>query len=480
MPAPARASAWLGGSGLSLRLKLSLLWSLLSLLVLLGLEAVALAVLGAQLNGELDRDLALEARQYQQEVAGAANLAELQGRATAFLQQDASAGKGLAAAYVVSFSDGTQLTNTGDAGLRAAMTSAQQTAGQPVTVQDPRRGDIRVAVIPIEQGGRQVGDLRIALPLATTESAIRNLLTPILVADATLIVLGGALAYAVIGGGLSPLRTIAATAASISEGDLSRRIGYRAPADQVGQLAEMFRAMLGRLESGFAQRQAFYSLASHELRTPLTIVRGHLEVLRRMKRLDPIEVNEALDIVLEELAGVIVEVNDMLFLGRMLLGQPGPMEELDAGAVLRDVHRRARGLAVRDWQLEISGPAPVRGDAEQLSRALLNLVTNAVRHTREGERVRLACTSWAGWTRLEVADSGDGIRPADLAHVFSPWYRASGGADSVGGLGLMIVREVARTHGGDAEVQSKEAAGTTFTIRLPALVEVPTGRRPQT
>jgi len=162
----------------------------------------------------------------------------------------------------------------------------------------------------------------------------------------------------------------------------------------------------------------------------------------------------------------------------MLLGQPGPMEELDAGAVLRDVHRRARGLAVRDWRLEISGPAPVHGDAEQLSRALLNLVTNAVRHTREGDRVRLACISSAGWTRLEVADSGVGIRPADLAHVFSPWYRASSGADSVGGLGLMIVREVARTHGGDAEVQSQERAGTTFTIRLPALVEAPTGRRP--
>src|SRR5215469_10824728 len=201
----ARASSWIGGSGLSLRLKLTLLWSLLSLLVLLGLEAVALAVLGAQLTGELDRDLALEARQYQQEVAGSTNLAELQRRATAFLQQDADAGKGLAATYVVSFSDGTQLTNTQDAGLRGAMTSAQHTPGQPVTVQDPRRGDMRVAVIPIEQGGRQVGDLRIALPMATTENTIRNLVTPMLVADATLIVLAGALAYAVIGGGLSPL-----------------------------------------------------------------------------------------------------------------------------------------------------------------------------------------------------------------------------------------------------------------------------------
>ncbi len=82
-------------------------------------------------------------------------------------------------------------------------------------------------------------------------------------------------------------------------------------------------------------------------------------------------------------------------------------------------------------------------DAEQLSRALLNLVTNAVRHTREGDMLRLACTSSYGWARLVVADSGDGIRPGDLAHVFSPWYRANMREVGVGGLGLMIVREVA-------------------------------------
>ncbi len=70
-----------------------------------------------------------------------------------------------------------------------------------------------------------------------------------------------------------------------------------------------------------------------------------------------------------------------------------------------------------------------------------------------------------------MADSGDGILPADLAHVFSPWYRASMREVGVGGLGLMIVREVARTHGGDVEVESQEAVGTTFTIRLPLLRE---------
>jgi signal transduction histidine kinase len=157
----------------------------------------------------------------------------------------------------------------------------------------------------------------------------------------------------------------------------------------------------------------------------------------------------------------------MLLLGRMLLGQNGPLAAVDASAVLTDVHRKARRLAVRDWQLDVAGPAPVRAEAEQLSRALLNLVTNAVRHTREGDQVRLVCRRTAEWTELQVADAGHGIRASDLPHLYDPWYRAGKRDGRVGGLGLMIVREVARAHGGRVDVASREGRGTTFTIRLP-------------
>jgi signal transduction histidine kinase len=205
-------------------------------------------------------------------------------------------------------------------------------------------------------------------------------------------------------------------------------------------------------------------------------VRGHLEVLRRQDQPSSQEVHETLGIALEELARITADVNDMLLLGRMLLGQPGEIEDIDAGSVLRDVYRRARGLAGRDWQLEVVGPAPVRADAEQLSRALFNLVSNAVRHTREGDRVRLSCETSAERAQLAVADSGDGIREADLAHVFAPWHRTGARDGTVGGLGLMIVREVARAHGGDVEVRSQQGAGTTFTIRLPLASAAPRGQ----
>jgi two-component system OmpR family sensor kinase len=461
---------------LSLRLRLTLLWCAVSLVVLVGLELLSLAVLGAQLDGAVDRELALEARQYQTEVAGASTQTELGQRANAFLAADVDSGRGFSAVYRVRLEDGTVLSNSGDSHLLDALAAARVQPGVPTTVHSAAVGDVRVAVIPIVEDGRPVGEFRIALPLTGVQATVGAHLTPLLVGNALLIALGGILAYAVTGHALAPVRRITATAACISEGDLSRRIGYRGPRDEVGRLAETFDAMLARLQGGFEQRQAFYALASHELRTPLTIVRGHLEVLRRMERPPVEEVRETLDVSLEEIDRITDEVNDMLLLGRMLLGQAGPFPVIDATAVLIDVHRKARRLAVRDWQLDVAGAAPVQAEAEQLSRALLNLVTNAVRHTEDGQQVRLACRRTGEWIELEVVDTGDGVRASDLPHLFDPWYRAGKRDGRIGGLGLLIVREVATVHGGRVDVASREGHGTTFTIRLPARDAVPEPR----
>jgi signal transduction histidine kinase len=458
---------------ISLRLRLTLLWCAVSLVVLVGLELLSLAVLNTQLDNAVDADLALEARQYQAYVAGATTQSELNRRAHAFLAGDQDDGQGFTAVYRVTLQDGTVLTNSDNARLLRALGVAPLQPGAATTIHDARLGDLRVAEIPIVQDGQQVGDFRVAVRLAGVQATVAAHLTPLLIGNAALILLGGLLAYAVTGHALSPVRQITATAARINDGDLSRRIGYRGPRDEVGHLAETFDAMLARLQGAFEQRQAFYALASHELRTPLTIVRGHLEVLRRMERPAAEEVRETLDISLEEIERITDEINDMLLLGRMLLGQAGPLPVVDAAAVLADVHRKARGLAVRDWRLDVAGPAPVRAEVEQLSRALLNLVTNAVRHTGEGDEVNLACRRAGEWIEIAVADTGDGIRKADLPHVFDPWYRAGRRDGRVGGLGLMIVREVATAHGGSVDVASRVGHGTTFTIRLPVSVPKP-------
>ena len=452
---------------LSLRTRLTLLWSAVSLIVLIGIELVTIAVLDAQLDGTVDRDLALEARQYQQAVSGAGDVAELRTRASAFLQQDTDAGTGFAAVYLIRFVDGSRLTNTADQGLQATMAAAAAGPGRPVTAHDPRVGDIRVVSIPVRQGEAHVADLSIAVPLSGVQSTLGALRAPLLVGNALLIALGAVLAYLVIGRALAPVRRITATAAGISEGDLNRRIGYRGPRDEVGRLAETFDAMLGRLQSGFRQRQSFYALASHELRTPLTIVKGHLEILRRSPHPSPAETRETLDIVLQEVDRIAGDVGDMLLLGRMLLGQPGPRKPVNVAEILAEVERKARGLGSRDWRLEATTPVVVVADPEQLGRALLNLVTNAVRYTAEGALVLLAARAADGWAEIEVTDSGRGIPAEDLPRIFEPWYRAGRRDGKVGGLGLVIVREVAVSHRGRVDVVSSVGLGTTFTMRLP-------------
>jgi two-component system, OmpR family, sensor kinase len=454
-------------ASLSLRARLTLLWSAVSLVVLLGLEVVTVAVLNAQMDSTVDRDLALESRQYQQAVAGATDPADLRTRAQAFLQADSDAGTGFAAVYLIRFADGSRLTNTGNRGLQGTMAAAPSRPGQPVTAHDARVGDIRVVSIPVEQSGTTVADVSIAVPLSGVQSTLGALLGPLLVANALLVVLGAVLAYVIVGRALAPVRRIAQTAAGISAGDLSGRIGYRGPRDEVGRLAETFDDMLGRLQSGFRQRQSFYALASHELRTPLTIVRGHLEILRRKAAPSPAEIREALDVVLEQVDRIAGDVGDMLLLGRMLLGQPGPRKPVDTGELLAGVHRKARGLGARDWRVEATAPVCVLADAEQLDRALLNLLTNAVRHTSEGDLVRMAARAVDGWAEIEVADSGHGIPPADVPRVFDPWFRSGRGDGRVGGLGLVIVREVAVAHGGRVDAASRVGVGTTFTMRLP-------------
>jgi signal transduction histidine kinase len=465
---------------LSLRLRLTLLWGAVCLLALLGLQALTLTILSAQLVNATDQGLALETLRYQQSVAGAASTTDLVARASEYLKGDSDAGNTYAAAYWIQFDNGVSLANTDDTSLFTTMASVRPGAGTPATVHDPRFGDMRVAAIAIDSGGRRVGVFHLALPLRSAQNLVSGLLVPIVIANVALVGLCGVLAYALTGRALAPVRTITATAAGISDGDLSRRIGYRGPRDEAGRLAETFDAMLERLQSGFEQRQAFYALASHELRTPLTIVRGHLDVLRRNRDPEVGEVRETLDIVLEELDHVTDQINDMLLLGRMLLGQRGPLAQVDAAGVVRDVYRKARGLALREWQLDAREPALVRADSEQLSRALLNLVTNAVRHTKEGGRVRLACGTSADEVFMAVADSGNGIRDTDMPKVFDPWYQAANRKAGVGGLGLTIVNEVAKAHNGRIEVESVEGRGTTFTMRLPLLLpKRDAGPRPQ-
>lgn len=451
-------------AGISLRARLTLLWTLMVVVAVAGLELLTVAVLSAQLYGAIDRDLSLHARRFQQAASRSSQPSE---GARDFLAADATSGSGAAPVYHVRLADGTVLTNTSDPVLVDLLARTPLAPGRSAAVHDPRAGTHRVLALPMrDDRGAVLGEVRIGLPEAPASATLRSVVPVTMLASVLLVAAGAVAAWLLVGRALGSIRRITGTAAEIGETDLGRRLEYHGPRDEVGRLAETFDGMLARLEAGFQQRQTFYSLASHELRTPLTIARGHLEVLRRSPGASPREVVEAVDVALEELAAISAHVDDMLLLGRLIQGQPLRPRRVDLGDLAQAAQRRAVGLADRRWRVERNGPAVVRGDPDQLSRALLNLVLNAIRHTDEKEQILLTAGRDGQYGLLAVADSGSGIAEQDLERIFEPWYRGAR-ASGTGGLGLAIVRHVALAHRGEVSVKSRPGQGSTFTIKLP-------------
>ena len=218
------------------------------------------------------------------------------------------------------------------------------------------------------------------------------------------------------------------------------------------------------------QRQ-FVSNASHELLTPITIARGHIDLVRRYHVTGDDEVTLACDTVVGELDRMQRLIDQLL----LIEGAPTPgflyQQELDVGEFMRALLQRWQAAAPRVWELGPVARGQLMMDGDRMQIALDELVENAVRHTRDGDRIRLSAQRVNGNVRFGVADSGCGIPPDALDHVFDRFYRVdgdrnrrSGGA----GLGLSMVRAVAQAHGGSVGVRSNPRGGTLFTISVPA------------
>jgi heavy metal sensor kinase len=331
---------------------------------------------------------------------------------------------------------------------------------------------VRVLTMPIVRDGRVAEILQVGMLLRRARATLDRYLDTLIV----LIPLGVGLAA--LGGAviaqfaLRPVDQMTRTARRITAEDLSQRVERRGTGDELDRLAETMNGMLARLEQAFAQTRRFAADAAHELRTPLAVLRGSIEVALRGDR-SPEEYRRVLASSLEEVERLIRLSEDLLLLSRSVAGpeparapvdlEPLLLEVFDVGARLG----RAAGVSVR---VETAVPASVRGDANALRRALLNLVENAVKYTAAGGKVELALVPDGGWAVLTVADTGIGVEPADADRIFEPFVRldAARSRDTGGaGLGLAIARSIVVAHGGTLAVESRPGEGSRFTIRLP-------------
>jgi two-component system OmpR family sensor kinase len=345
------------------------------------------------------------------------------------------------------------------------------TAGSTAGGQAP---GFRVLVENVPDLGRV---LVVAIPLNETRQTLTRLLTIEVVVSLAVLAALAAAAWWLIKRDLRPLETMAVTADAIAAGDLTRRVQPAEPRTEVGRLGLSLNTMLGRIEEAFAERAAteeklrrFLADASHELRTPLTSIRGYAEVFDRAKD-DPADLELAMRRIEEESKRMGVMVEELLVLARLGEGREPERLPVDLARVVADAVSDARAAAPeRDIALESPEAVDVLGDDHQLRQVVANLLDNALRHTPEEARVRVALRAGDGRAELAVADDGPGLAADVAARVFEPFYRAdasrareTGGA----GLGLAIVAAIVEAHGGGVRLDTAPGAGATFTVTLP-------------
>ena len=344
----------------------------------------------------------------------------------------------------------------------ADSTAGGQSAGFRVLVEDVPNLD-RVLIV--------------AIPLAETRQTLTRLLTIEVVVSLAVLAALAAAAWWLIKRDLRPLETMAVTADAIAAGDLTRRVQPAEPRTEVGRLGLSLNTMLGRIEEAFAERAAteeklrrFLADASHELRTPLTSIRGYSEVFERAKD-DPEDLELAMRRIEEESKRMGVMVEELLVLARLGEGREPERLPVDLARVVADAVSDARAAApARDIALESPESVDVLGDDHQLRQVVANLLNNALRHTPEEARIRVALRAGDGRAELAVADDGPGLAADVAAKVFEPFYRAdrsrareTGGA----GLGLAIVAAIVEAHGGTVRLDTAPGTGATFTVTLP-------------
>jgi two-component system OmpR family sensor kinase len=341
----------------------------------------------------------------------------------------------------------------------------------------------RTLVQSLERDGEVLGYLEALTPLGSLDRSVRwlGLLLLALMVLSVLGVLGLSLALAAIG--LRPIDRLNRAAQQIARSrDLSRRVESRAGSDELSRLAETFNQMLCSLQEADSAQKRFVADASHELRTPLAAIQGNLELLRRYPHMPAAEREKTLQMAEREAVRLSRLVNDLLTLARSDAGLPLREAPVDLKAVAQEALTEACYL-LKGQRLEapILEEARVRGDRDHLKQLVLILLDNAIKYTPEGGVVRLALQAGQGQACLTVSDTGIGIPPEDLPHIFERFYRADparsrnkGGS----GLGLSIARWIIERHGGEVEVDSQAGRGTTVMVRLPLQPRPQPARQP--
>lgn len=301
-------------------------------------------------------------------------------------------------------------------------------------------------------------------------------LQPLAGAGIVALMLSISLAYGIAGSVAHPLQQLANAAEEVAQGHYEQQLDPAGP-EEVQRVAASFNSMAAQVNATHKAQREFVANVSHDLKTPLTSISGWSQALLDGTAVSPDEQQQAATIIYQETERMHRMVNQLLDLARLESGQLRLVHQpVDLSQLMQDVHRNLLRRA-QDQQIHLTLDAPslppISGDYDRLMQVFSNLVDNALAHTPAGGRVHLA-TKQADEKAVEavVQDSGNGIPPEDLPHIFERFYqvdksRAQENGRRGAGLGLAIVQEIVEAHKGVVQAQSQMGKGTVFVVRLP-------------
>lgn len=349
-----------------------------------------------------------------------------------------------------------------------------------------------------ERTGKLYGWLQVGANTRTIEETLDRLQSILIMGSAATLVIASTLGLFLARKSMKPIGKVTEAAEQIQKGtDLSVRIEYDGPQDEIGQLIGTFNGMLERtesfykeLEDAYAAQRRFVSDASHELRTPLTTIRGNVDLLQKMWTVAP---GERADMDEEMIKQISVEavgdisdeakrmsrlVNDMLSLARADTGQTFELDPVPLQPLVEEVARRAHFLEkTAEWhvgELSVLNGVYVEGNKDYLQQMLFIFIENAFKYTPEGE-VSLDVVLYKGQVGLRISDTGIGMDKDEVPFIFERFYRAdqSRGITSGTGLGLSIAKWIIDEHKGSVEVVTRRGEGSTFIVWLPVVFAPP-------
>ncbi len=330
---------------------------------------------------------------------------------------------------------------------------------------------ILVTFIPLRKTPKSseiYGVVELATPLTQIDKILERkailLITSILIA----LLLGSILGLYLTTSVLKDLSILVSTCEAIASGNLTKRVGlHYKRKDEIGRLSQAFDDMADKIQKVFLSQKRFIAKAAHEFRTPITAILGSSEVLLRGSIKDP----KSLDTLIR---GIYKEANRLwrlcerlLDISRIDASKNIQKQKISIKELVEDaINNMQNGLRGQKLYITAERDVDILVDPELFTLLLLNLIDNAIKHTKENDIIEI------GWEKennkyikIWVKDTGEGIEPKDLPHIFEPFYQGKKDKKKGSGLGLSLVKEIVESHGGKIEVKSNSTE-TIFFITL--------------